>query len=221
MGREKMQLAQTLEQKVALLEKTIDEMSNQAKDLAIEHQTLTSERDALASQHKKIAHNVKALVAFKKNCSAFLDHKDDFDVDTIHDSLPPHVRAMVSEEASKPPSSKNSRGSSRGAVPPQQPNKRRVAAPVHAARVAVHKGQRGVRGASPSDPDAVAVDQVEADAEAAAQEDADMDDALADMLDGGVGDQDLDLDQGDDGRQSGEGNEAGEVAADPVDEEGA
>jgi len=110
LGKEKMQMASVLEQKVAALEKAMDDMSNQACELSVEHQTLTSERDALAGQYKKISHNVKALVAFKKNCSAFLDHKDDFDVDTIHDSLPQHLRDMVMDEP--PPRRKGSRGTS-------------------------------------------------------------------------------------------------------------
>jgi len=94
-GKEKMSQAQLLEQRVAQLEKSIEEMTAQATDLAKEHQTLNSERDALSAQQKKISSNVKALVAFKKNCSSFLDHKDDFDVDTIHDSLPAHLRELV------------------------------------------------------------------------------------------------------------------------------
>ena len=38
----------------------------------------------------------QALVAFKKNCSSFLEHKDDFDVEHVHDrparALPAHQR---------------------------------------------------------------------------------------------------------------------------------
>jgi len=94
-GKEKMSQAQLLEQRVAQLEKSIEEMTAQATGLVKERETLTSERDALSAQQKKISSNVKALVAFKKNCSSFLDHKDDFNVDTIHDSLPPHLRELV------------------------------------------------------------------------------------------------------------------------------
>ena len=61
----------------------------------------------IASSTMMIPH-FQALVAFKKNCSAFLDHKDDFDVDTIHDSLPQHLRDMVMDEP--PPRRKGSRG---------------------------------------------------------------------------------------------------------------
>merc|ERR1719158_1972398 len=85
LGKDKMSQAQILEQKVTLLEKSIEEMTHQTLELANTHQTLTSERDALETQYRKISHNVKALMAFKKNCSSFLDHKDDFDVETIHD----------------------------------------------------------------------------------------------------------------------------------------
>jgi len=217
MGKDKMQLAQVLEQKVAALEKTIDDLSNQCKDLAVENESLIGERDALASQHKKISHNVKALGAFKKNCSAFLDHKDDFDVETIHDSLPPHLRDMVADEAAKPPSgasSRSGRGSSRGAAPPQQPRGRRVAAPVHAARVAVNKGHRGSRGSPSLEVGTITPDDTGA-GDAAQEEDAgDLDDALANMLAGDDGDQEVARDaEGNEGKEGEEDESVGQEGA--------
>merc|ERR1712057_22457 len=135
LGKDKMSQAQVLEQKVAQLEKSIEEMTHQTLELANTHQTLTSERDALTGQYKKISHNVKALMAFKKNCSSFLDHKDDFDVETIHDSLPPHLRDMVLGDT---PRDQYEEG-------PGEPRARRLAAPVHAAHLSTHlaSGQAG------------------------------------------------------------------------------
>lgn len=112
-----------MEQKVAQLEKVISEMAQQTKDLAEEHEQLTSERDALASQYRKINHNTKALKAFKQNCEAFLEHKDDFDVDTVHDVLPPHLRELVETQTlSAPPSEQASqRASPQGSSPRGSP----------------------------------------------------------------------------------------------------
>jgi len=78
---------------------TINDISVQCNDLESEHVTLVSERDALSEQYKRISTNVKALSDFKRNCSSFLDHKDDFDVETIHDALPAKLQAMLAEDA--------------------------------------------------------------------------------------------------------------------------
>jgi len=118
-GKSRMTQAQVLEQKVARMEKSIEDMSHQAKDLALEHQTLTNERDLLANQYKKISHNVKALLAFKKNCNAFLQHKDDFDVDHIHDSLPEHVRALIQPTPSATPAESEASKQLEDAPPPR------------------------------------------------------------------------------------------------------
>merc|ERR1711907_159229 len=97
-GKEKMALAQVLEQKVSALEKTINDISAQCRDLEQEHESLTTERDALGEQYKRISANVKALSDFKRNCSSFLDHKDDFDVERIHDGLAPKLQAMLADD---------------------------------------------------------------------------------------------------------------------------
>jgi len=40
----------------------------------------------------------QALAAFKENCSAFLEHKDDFDVERIHEGLPDRLQKMLVDE---------------------------------------------------------------------------------------------------------------------------
>ena len=91
-------MADSLRDAVFQNPQTINDISAQCRDLEQEHESLTTERDALGEQYKRISANVKALSDFKRNCSSFLDHKDDFDVERIHDGLAPKLQAMLADD---------------------------------------------------------------------------------------------------------------------------
>ena len=67
----------TLEQKVASIEKSINELTIRARELGSQNNNLMTERDELQEKAAGIAAHVKALQAFKKNCQSFLDCRDD------------------------------------------------------------------------------------------------------------------------------------------------
>lgn len=66
-GKEKQNQVVMLEQKVASLESVVDEMTRRAKELAAENARVSSERDALAENVKKLTRDMKRLDHFKRS----------------------------------------------------------------------------------------------------------------------------------------------------------
>eukprot|EP00657_Telonema_sp_P-1_P002805 TRINITY_DN1650_c0_g1_i2.p2 TRINITY_DN1650_c0_g1~~TRINITY_DN1650_c0_g1_i2.p2 ORF type:complete len:193 (+),score=28.39 TRINITY_DN1650_c0_g1_i2:58-636(+) len=92
-GKQKMQEVVALEQKVASLEDSISLLVTRATQLESDNRSTLTERDMLQEKAANIAAHVKALMAFKKNCQAFLGSTDEL----------PDMRSPTTDPSPDPP----------------------------------------------------------------------------------------------------------------------